>query len=152
MSALRDAFKEFARYPSAIMGLVIITALIVLSIYTVITIPYGEGMRLWRGGEDIWIDNPRNARPSWVNFFSTERLPSTIIVSTPPEAGSGGQVLPGGLRPVEMVLTFDYPYGGFPSEINLFLKAKFRERRPFISLFWVTPDGQRIPLGERSVR
>jgi peptide/nickel transport system permease protein len=109
-------------------------------------------MRLWRGGEDIWIDNPRNARPSWVNFFLKERLPSTIIVSTPPEAGSVGQTLPGGLRPVEMVLTFDYPYGGFPSEINLFLKAKFRERRPFLSLFWVTPDGQRIPLGERSVR
>ena len=63
MSALREAFKEFTQYPSAIMGLVIITALIVLSIYTVIAIPYSEGMRLWRGGEDIWIENPRNARP-----------------------------------------------------------------------------------------
>ena len=152
MNALRDTFKEFARYPSAIMGLVIITALVVLSIYTVIAIPYAEGMRLWRGGEDIWIDNPRNARPSWVNFFSSERLPSTIIVSTPPDAGSAGEALPGGLRPVEMVLAFDYPYDGFPSEINLFLKAKFRERRPFLSLYWLTPDGQRIPLGERTVR
>ena len=152
MSALREAFKEFTQYPSAIMGLVIITALIALAIYTVIAIPYSEGMRLWRGGEDIWIENPRNARPSWVNFFSKDRLPETIIVGTQPGAGKGGQPLAGGLRAVEMALAFDYPYDAFPSEINLFLKAKFKERRPYVSLFWLTPDGRRIPLGERSVR
>src|SRR5262249_46318561 len=83
VSALREAFKEFSQYPSAIMGLLIIAALIVLSIYTVIVIPYSEGLRLWRGGEDIWIENPRNARPRWVNVFLKERLPETIIVNTP---------------------------------------------------------------------
>jgi peptide/nickel transport system permease protein len=134
------------------MGLVIITALIALSIYTVIAIPYSEGMRLWRGGEDIWIENPRNARPSWVNFFLKERLPQTIIVESQPGATKVGQPLSGGLRAVDMTLAFDYPYDAFPSEINLFLKAKFTENRPYVSFFWLTPDGQRIPLGERSVR
>jgi peptide/nickel transport system permease protein len=134
------------------MGLVIITALIALSIYTVIAIPYSEGMRLWRGGEDIWIENPRNARPSWVNFFLKERLPQTIIVNTQSGAEKVIQPLSGGLCAVEMMLAFDYPYGAFPSEINLFLKAKFKENRPYVSFFWLTPDGQRIPLGERSVR
>jgi peptide/nickel transport system permease protein len=134
------------------MGLVIITALIVLSIYTVIAIPYSEGMRLWRGGEDIWIENPRNARPSWVNFFLKERLPQTIIVNTQPGTAKVGKPLPGGLRAVDMTLSFNYPYDAFPSEINLFLKANFRENRPYVSFFWLTPDGRRIPLGERSVR
>jgi len=152
MSALREAFKEFTQYPSAIMGLVIITALIALSIYTVIAIPYSEGMRLWRGGEDIWVENPRNARPRWVNFFLKERLPQTIIVDTQPGAAKVGQPLSGGMRAVDMTLAFDYPYDAFPSEINLFLKAKFKENRPYVSFFWLTPDGQRIPLGERSVR
>ena len=76
VSALREAFKEFTQYPSAIMGLVIIAALIVLSIYTVIAIPYSEGMRLWRGGEDIWIENPRNARPTLGKFFPKRAPPS----------------------------------------------------------------------------
>ena len=152
MNALREAFKEFTQYPSAIMGLVIITALIALSIYTVIAIPYSEGMRLWRGGEDIWIENPRNARPRWVNFFLKERLPQTIIVESQPGAANVGQPLSGGMRAVEMTLAFEYPYDGFPSEINLFLRAKFKENRPYVSFFWLTPDGQRIPLGERSVR
>jgi peptide/nickel transport system permease protein len=152
MSALREAFREFTRYPSAIAGLLIIAALVVLAIYTVITIPYSEGMRLWRGGEDIWIENPRNARPSWVNFFSRTKLPETIIVGT--EQGAAGKVrsLPGGLRAIETSLAFDYPYDGFPSEINLFLKAKFNERRPYVALVWLTPDGRRVSLGERSVR
>ena len=134
------------------MGSVIITALIVLSIYTVIAIPYSEGMRLWRGGEDIWIENPRNARPSWVNFFLKERLPQTIIVNTQLGATKVGKPLPGGMRAVDMTLSFNYPYDAFPSEINLFLKANFRENRPYVSFFWLTPDGRRIPLGERSVR
>jgi peptide/nickel transport system permease protein len=152
VSALREAFKEFTQYPSAIMGLVIIAALIVLSIYTVIVIPYSEGMRLWRGGEDIWIENPRNARPRWVNFFLKERLPQTIIVNTLPGAAKVGKPLPGGLRALDMTLSFDYPYDAFPSEINLFLRAKFKESRPYVSFLWLTPDGRRIPLGERSVR
>jgi len=152
VSALREAFKEFTQYPSAIMGLVIIAALIVLSIYTVIVIPYAEGLRLWRGGEDIWIENPRNARPRWVNVFLKERLPETIIVNTTPGAAKLGKPLSGGLRALDMTLSFDYPYDAFPSEINLFLKAKFKESRPYVSFSWLTPDGRRIPLGERSVR
>jgi peptide/nickel transport system permease protein len=152
MTALREAFKEFARYPSAIAGLLIIAALVVLAIYTIITIPYGEGMRLWRGGEDIWIENPRNARPSWVNFFSREKLPETVIVSTEQGAAANVRSLPGGLRAVEISLAFDYSYDAFPSEINLFLKAKFKERRPYVALIWLTPDGRRVSLGERSVR
>jgi peptide/nickel transport system permease protein len=154
MSALREAFRELARYPSAIAGLAIIGALVALALYTVIAIPYREGIRLWRGGEDIWIENPRNARPSWVNLFSRARLPKTMVVGTQEGPGQGKRVrtLAGGLRAAEISLAFDYPYDGFPSEINLFLEASFKERRPHVSLSWLTPDGRRIALGERSVR
>jgi peptide/nickel transport system permease protein len=152
MSALREAFKEITRYPSAMMGLLIIAALVALSIYTVIAIPYGRAVNLWRGGEDIWIDNPRNARPVWVNVFVKERLPKTMVVSTQDAAVKKLRPLPGKQRAVEISLAFDFPYDGFPSELNLFLKANFKERRPYISIFWLTPDGRRISLGDRSVR
>lgn len=154
MSWLREGFREFARYPSAIAGLVIIGGLVALAVYTVIAIPYSEGMRLWRGGEEIWIENPRNARPGWVTFFSRARLPKTVVVSSEEARGQRKRVrdLPGGLRAVEIALAFDYPYDAFPSEINLFLKASFKERRSYASIFWLTPDGRRISLGERSLR
>lgn len=176
MKALLEGFKELARYPSAVGGLVIIGLLVALAVYTVIAIPYSEGIRLWRGGEDIWIENPRNARPIWVNFFSARRLPETFVLSTRDPANhtgtvpapykstgqEGGESLPAkekrvrplaeGLRAVDASLAFDYPYDGFPSEINLFFQAKFRERRPHVTLFWLTPDGSRIALEDRTVR
>ena len=46
---------------------------------------------------------------------------------------------------MDMTLAFDYPYDAFPSEINLFLKAKFKESRPYVSFLWLTPDGQSHP-------
>ncbi|HXG51246.1 MAG TPA: ABC transporter permease [candidate division Zixibacteria bacterium] len=152
MSALREVFREFARYPSAVTGLIIIGALVVLALYTVIAIPYSEGIHLWRGGEAVWIESPRNARPKWVNLFSRARLPETLVVSSETKAARRVQSLPGGLRTFWISLPFDYPYDAFPSEINLFFKAKFKEQRPYVSLYWLTPDGRRIALGDRTVR
>ena len=49
------ALRTMLRYPSALVGLAIIMALAGVAIYGIITIPYSEAMRLWRGGESIWI-------------------------------------------------------------------------------------------------
>ena len=63
MRAIRNLFNQIKNYPTAIVGLIIIAFMVVLSIYAVIKIPYREAVRLWKGGENVWIENPRNARP-----------------------------------------------------------------------------------------
>jgi hypothetical protein len=40
MKAIKNTFKEFLRYPSAIFGMVIIAILIVISVYALISLPY----------------------------------------------------------------------------------------------------------------
>ena len=75
---MKRIFKEIRKYPSAIVGLVMIAALIVFSIYTIIKIPYAEAVRQWRGGEEIWYQYPRNAEPIWVNWFSKKRNRKTL--------------------------------------------------------------------------
>jgi peptide/nickel transport system permease protein len=50
MKRLRNTLKELTAYPSAVIGLVIVTALVGISIYTLIALPYSEAIRLWRGG------------------------------------------------------------------------------------------------------
>jgi peptide/nickel transport system permease protein len=52
-----------------------------------------------------------------------------------------------GGRLISIPLEFDYRYGAFPSEINLFLSASFEELRPFVRLTWQTPDGREFHLG-----
>lgn len=59
MKKFRDTLKDIARYPSAIAGLLIVLALIVFSIYTMITIPYKEAIYLWRGTETAVYKNPK---------------------------------------------------------------------------------------------
>jgi peptide/nickel transport system permease protein len=151
MRAIREGFEQLRRYPSAVIGLIIIALLIILSIYTVIAIPYPEAIRLWRGGEEIWQEHPRNASPSWVNLFLGKNLPTTIVIET--QEGRNKTIRPpsDGLREVEIKLAFDYGYDDFPSELTLFFEARYEERRPYVSLFWRTPDGREIPLGEQGI-
>ncbi len=146
MRALREGFSQLRQYPSAIVGLSIIAALVFFSLYAVLAIPYNEAIRLWRGGEDIWVDNPRNASPSWVNLFSKTKSPHTIIVSKKAAYSKSTS------KAVDISLGFDYFYDDFPSELTLFFEAKFRERLPHVRLSLRTPDGRRISLGERSVK
>ena len=82
MKRLIATFKEIARYPSAVVGLAIIFGLILIAIYTLFAIPYNEAVRLWRGGEDVWYSTPKNASPSWVNWFRSDKLPNTVVMST----------------------------------------------------------------------
>jgi len=151
MKALREGFRQLRRYPSAVVGLGIILVLVVLSIYTVIAIPYGEAIRLWRGGEDLWIENPRNASPTWVRFFVGRNLPETLVLTSREGVNKTVRAGSGGLKEVTIRLAFDYGYDDFPSELTLFFRAKFKERRPYVSLIWRTPDGREIPLAERGV-
>ncbi len=80
MKRLKDTLRDIARYPSAIAGLLIVLALIVFSIYTMITIPYKEAIYLWRGTEAAVYKNPRNARPTWFNWFLKDKLPVSFDV------------------------------------------------------------------------
>ena len=152
MNPLRQVLEALRRYPSAAAGATIIAGLVILAVYTVIALPYGEAIRLWRGGEEVWIENPKNALPAWVNLLPGRNLPETLVLSTRDGAAKTVRTASGGLREVEISLAFDYQYDDFPSELSLFLDASYEERRPYVSAFWRTPDGREIDLMEGSVR
>jgi peptide/nickel transport system permease protein len=152
MRSLRNALRQLAQYPSAIIGILIIVALIALSIYTMFAIPYAEAIRLWRGGEAVWIETPRNALPSWVNVWPGVNLPDTLNLNTfdDPETKT---IVPrtGETSEAHISFTFDYTYDGFPQELSVFFWSSFNERRPHASLTWITPDGREIRMGDFSV-
>lgn len=151
MTALRSGFQQVRRYPSALVGLGIISGLIVLAIVAIVIIPYDEAIRLWRGGEDIWQETPRYARPAWFNLFSAKKLPETIVISTKDLSSSTKTLSPDG-KTVTISLAFDYAYDDFPSELTLFLEAKYAELLPYAVLRWRTPDSREISLGERKLK
>jgi len=144
------ALGELLHYRAAVAGLAIIGFLLALSVYAVLTIPYGEAIRLWRGGEALWLENPRNASPLWMSLFRRD-LPRTITVRSQ-GALRREKDLGEGVRQVTIALPFDYPYRKLPQELAVFFDVEYAERPPHVALTWRTPDGTAIRLGEFTVQ
>lgn len=152
MKGLLRTLRDITSYPSAVVGLLIIAALIGVSIYAVLSIPYDEAIRLWRGGEEIWYDSPKNAPPVWYNLFRKDDLPETIAMSS--RDGVGGkstEVVSDEMTQIAMSFSFDYPYRKFPDEMIAFFDAQYSEKQPYVSLSWLTPDGRDIRLADFAI-
>jgi len=153
MSIWTKTLQELRRYPSAIVGLCIIGMLMLLAVYAVVSLPYHEAVRLWMGGEAAWEENPRLARPWWVNAFTRAKLPPTLVFSSDDRPDSKvRQELDHGEADILITLTFDYQYDAFPRELAVFLTGSFQEVRPYAALEWHTPDGRTFQLAGSSVR
>jgi peptide/nickel transport system permease protein len=152
MNALKRSLSEIRRYPSAIFGLTIVFLLIVLAVYTVITIPYNEAIRLWRGGEDIWYTSPRNAQPKWTNWFSETKHSESIHLTLEDENSTKAfETTSSGKTDIKMSFTFDYQADEFPQEIALYFRSEFEEKDPFASVTLDTPDGRTIRVGDLGI-
>lgn len=148
---MRASWRELLSYPSAVAGLAILALLLILSVYAVVAIPYGEAIRLWSGGEAAWPRNPRNARPEWLNWLTGGQLPRTLVVRTP-QHPARERDLGSGVRQVDWELVFDYPYRRFPTELAVFFQVDSREQAPQVELAWRRPDGSRVRLVDLSPR
>lgn len=145
---LKRTLGEIARYPTAMVGLAIIVALIAVSIYTVSAIPYDEAVTLWRGDENNWYRNPMNVPPAWINLFRKDDLPNTIVLnSSDGTASKSVSVISEEITEITISFPFDYPYGAFPQELSVYFTARYGEKRPHLFLTWLTPDGREIELG-----
>ena len=149
LNTLKNSFREITRYPSAIVGLSIILLLILTAVYAMIHIPYNEAIRLWRGGEDVWYQNPKFAPPSWFNFFTSKKEPVSFSANTadgtlPKTVTPGAQ----GTGTVDMSYTFDFEYDDYPQELYLYFTTQYVEKQPFVSIVWLTPDDRKIRIDD----
>ncbi len=152
ITSLKNPLKEIIRYPSALLGLVIIIALIALSVYTLFALPYDQAISLWQahsneGGRSVWYRNSRNALPSWVNIFRRDNLPETIALNTMDgSAGKQSEVAGQDMTRVTATFNFDYDSEIFPEDLILYLESEFEEKAPHVTLTWITPDGMESEL------
>lgn len=152
MIAFRNSMRDLAQYPSAIAGLVLIAAFIVVSAYAMISIPYSEAIRLWRGGEGVWYINPVSAPPAWTNVFRSEKLPATLVLTTQDEDVTTIVTDKGdGLTETVISYVFEYPYDSFPKELALYFKSSYSQKQPYVSVLWVTPDGRELRVADTAV-
>jgi len=139
-------FAELRHYPSALFGLTVILLLVLGSVYAVVAYPYEKIGRVWSTERLIGRAYvPRLAQPVWVNVFSNEKQLSVLrLKSSDPNVTRTEEVLDNGWRDVSFVYTFNYAYAEFPKEVFLYIDTISGEKRPFISVTWLTPDGREI--------
>lgn len=152
MTAIRASLREILRYPSAIVGSMVVVLMVVTAIYAMVTIPYQEAIRQWRGSEEIWYRNPKFAPPAWFNLFSRNKLPVSFSVRT----GDGSMtktVTPGDqdTSTVDITYPYDFSYDGYPQEMILYFNSKFEQKQPFVSVAWIMPDGTKVRIADTAV-
>jgi len=152
MNTMRSSFQKLLYYPSAVVGILVVLLLIFTAAYAMIKIPYRDAIRMWRGGEDVWYQNPKFAAPAWINFFSSKKYAESFSVRT--SDGSMQKTVESGAEGTAtytMSHTFDFEYDFYPQEMILYVNSKFVEKQPFVSLEWLTPDGRKVRIANLAI-
>lgn len=152
MDTLKRAFKDLLQYPTAVASLIIIAILLLISIFALIRYPYSEAVRLWRGGEGIWYQLPKNVPPSWTNYLSREKLPDTLIMSSKEGDGTKVETQNETSKSIDITFPFEFVYDDFPQELTLFFKSNYQEKPPFVSITMLTPDGRELRVADFAVQ
>lgn len=146
LQSLGHIIREIYRAPLALIGLIIILILTGGSIYAVVGLPYVKIGEEWsRTGVTGKIYTPKNAPPVWVNWFRKDDLPRTVVLSS--HAGTITKTVQergDGYNNIEFEMTLDYPYRCFPQDVFLYVYSQYEEKRPFLDIRWITPDGREI--------
>lgn len=152
MNTMRSSLQKLLYYPSAVVGILVVLLLIFTAAYAMVKIPYRDAIRMWRGGEDVWYQNPKFAPPAWINLFSSKKYAESFSVRT--SDGSMQKTVEAGAQGTAtytMSHTFDFDYDYYPQEMILYVTSKFNEKQPFISLEWLTPDGRKIRIANLAI-
>ncbi len=144
--------REISRYPSAIFGMIIVLALIIAAIVVIIKIPYAEAINTWRGGEEIVGKNPRNAAPTWYNWFRKDDLVESIILAEGDEGVTVEEsTTEGGTLIKTTTFAFDFNYDNFPQDIFLYFDSQFIEKQPYVTIKVLTPDEREIKVANFAI-
>ena len=152
MNAMKNSLRGLMQYPSAIVGLITVFLLVFTAIYAMVKIPYAEAIRLWRGGEEVWYQNPKFAAPAWINYFSERKYAESFSARTS-DGSIVSEVTPGSEDTSTMSATyaFDFNADYYPQEMIVYLTSTFNEKQPFVSMEWLTPDGRTIRIANLAI-
>jgi peptide/nickel transport system permease protein len=151
--SVREVGSELKNYPSAIFGVVIISILLLSSFVMMLSPGFREKGENWISGFATGkAEVPKYGKPIWNNWFTDEDYPPTIIIDST-ETDVTKEVISLGEGKSKVYLTFDidYQYGHIPQEIDLHFISTYDEKRPFINIRWIRPDGSVLELDGFSV-
>jgi len=127
-----DIKNEFLTSKTGITGILILLALVLVSIFALISIP-SETFQNWNNPEK-WITYPKTSVPSWVNLFTLEKLPEHMIL-TPKNVTNHLD----GTFVSSQQFRFNYEFSDFPSDFIYEFELEYTGS-PLLEIFVIKPD------------
>jgi peptide/nickel transport system permease protein len=153
--AVRSLFHELFYYPSAAIGLGLITLFLIGSLVAIVPIVRRDAAfwERWYFVTNTQYYRPEYALPKWVNWFRVHKLPETQILDSRNGAGAQKLIAPNGSGGNNVVITYTFtlPDGDFPEDIRLYYYTDYSSTMPFITPSLTTPDGREIILKSNTV-
>jgi peptide/nickel transport system permease protein len=146
LERFRQLIRDLAQDKTIKCSMITVSLMIVIAIATMIAIPYQKAIDIWRGDDGNLIYAPRNAKPVWTNWFTDEKLPTSIIMKTAEGEGEKIIELTETSKVITTTFTFDYNYVESPEDINLYIDSEFESKQPLYFLYWEFPNGDRKRL------
>ncbi len=137
---LRTFWAEFRRVKSGLVGLALLGVFILIVLLAPWLSPYSQADKRWRD-MTYWIDSPRDARPLWVNWFTSRKYTETQTINAASSketiTGSGSSTM----RIEEMEFPYQYKAGYPPNDIMIKLGVTGRSS---YEVLIVRPDGKQM--------
>jgi peptide/nickel transport system permease protein len=131
--------QEFFKSKTGIIGIIILSTLIIISIVTMITIPI-ETFQEWNNPEK-WILYPKVSTPVWVNLFMIEKIPEHKILDSPNiQTNSNGELF---LTSHQFAINFEYD--DFPNDFIYIFSSEY-SGSPVLEMSVIRPDGIKLDL------
>lgn len=136
---LADFWKEFKQVKFGIIGLIFLVIFILITIFEHFLIPFPEASTRWRN-ITYWEDNPRNAPPVWINWFTEkDYTPTTYMNNLEFEE----KTISPTMSVSTAILEYDYNYDVPP--IDLIYRGRFKGSFT-LNIVLERPDGNTINL------
>lgn len=140
--------KDFRHSKSGIAGIIILSALILMSLYSFLFVPL-KLFREWNN-PDSWINYPKNAAPAWTNTgIFGPKMPEHKILSINNAVVTDSTQ--DDLHLKKIAFTFDYMYDKFPKDFMITYTARYGQIQPLLQIDISRPDGKVFRLYEASL-
>lgn len=136
--SLSNIWNELKNSKGGITGLSILAILLIASLIAFVSIPL-DTFKEWRN-QSYWLEYPRAAMPSWVNVFTSNKLPEHVILK-----GERGERIDENIKIVTYTYRFNYIFDKEPNDFMLKYDAIYNSSS--LLHFSITrPDGMEIEL------
>ncbi len=143
VESLKDFWFEYRRQKVGMLGLTLLLLFIALAIVGPRFYP-AEMSRKWRD-VTYWQNYPRSARPNWINYFSSHKMPPHLIIT---EYNASERMIGAKIREFVATFEYDYHYDEPPSDLILTFRRIVEDpaKPPTMTFIILRPDGREIEL------